>query len=164
MIKCVSGITISRHAENALKRSETHIRKDPGLSSVFLKPDTKELLRAGDMYKHPRLGETLRRIAEGGADTFYTGEVGRELIQDIQEAGGIMTMEDLASYKVSWEEPVRGRLPNTDFTVISSPPPGSGSVMLATLGIAGQYNPLPPDVNRVTSWHRCLQSITAILY
>lgn len=155
---CENGITITRHAENALKRSETHIRKDPGLSSVFLDPETEEPLRTGDVYKHPKLGETLRKIAEAGADTFYSGEVGRELIQDIQEAGGIMTSEDLASYRVSWEEPVRGRLPHTDYTVISSPPPASGSVMLAILGIAGQYSPLPPDVNRVTSWHRFIEA------
>ena len=121
---------------------------------MFLDPETREVLKKGDVYKHPRLGETLRKIAGGGADTFYSGEVGRELIKDIQEAGGIMTTEDLASYRVSWEEPVRGRLPHTDYTVISSPPPASGSVMLAILGIAGQYSPLPPDVNRITSWHR----------
>ena len=121
---------------------------------MFLDPETREVLKKGDVYKHPRLGETLRRIAGGGADTFYSGEVGRDLIKDIQEAGGIMTLEDLASYRVRWEDPVRGRLPNTDYTVITSPPPASGSVMLAILGIAGQYNPLPPDVNRIVSWHR----------
>ena len=151
---CVIGIKISRHAGNALRNSKDHVKNDPGLSSVFINPETKKLLKTGDVYKHPKLAETLKKIAAGGADTFYTGEVGRELIKDIQEAGGIITMEDLASYRVSWEEPVRGRLPNTDYTVISSPPPASGSVMAAILGIAGQYNPLPPDVNRITSWHR----------
>ena len=68
--------------------------------------------------------------------------------------GGIITAQDLENYKVSWEDPVKVKLPHTDYTVLTSPPPASGSVMGAILGIAGTFQPQPSDVNRVTSWHR----------
>ena len=121
---------------------------------VFVDKKTGEVLKEGDTYKHPKMAETLQRIADNGADEFYTGEVARNLVKDISVGGGIITKEDLEAYEVSWETPVSGKLPNTDYTVYSSPPPASGSVMLAILAIAGQYNPLPPDLNRVTPWHR----------
>jgi len=50
-------------------------------------------------------------------------------------AGGLMTMEDLASYRTSWEQPVRAALPNTEFTILSAPPPGSGAILAGILGL-----------------------------
>lgn len=132
--------------------------KDPGLKSVFVDKKTGEVFKEGDIYKHPKMAETLQRISDNGADEFYSGEVARNLVKDISVAGGIITKEDLEAYEVSWETPVSGKLPNTDYTVYSSPPPASGSVMLAILAIAGKYNPLPPDLNRVTSWHRFIEA------
>ena len=121
---------------------------------MFIDKKTKKVYKEGDIYKHTRLGLTLQRIADNGADEFYTGQVARDLVDDITADGGIISRTDLAQYTVRWEEPVHARLPNTDFTVYTSPAPGSGSVVLAILGIAGSYDPVPPDVNRVTAWHR----------
>jgi len=156
---CKNGIKVTEHAANMLKRSERLILKDPGLRSVFINKKTGKVWRQGDIYTHPKLGKTLQRIADNGADEFYTGEVAKNLINDMTKDGGIITSDDLANYKVSWEKPVSGKLPNTGgLTVHSSPAPGSGSVMSAILGIAGQYKPLPVDVNRVTSWHRFIEA------
>lgn len=49
---------------------------------------------------------TLRRLAEAGAADFYTGEIARNLIGDMQDLGGRMTLEDLAAYRPRWGEPL----------------------------------------------------------
>uniref|UniRef100_A0A7N8WMU6 Gamma-glutamyltransferase 5a n=1 Tax=Mastacembelus armatus TaxID=205130 RepID=A0A7N8WMU6_9TELE len=51
----------------------------------------KTVLRHGDTLKFPRLADTLDIIANKGADAFYTGEIGHELIQDIKAAGFSLT-------------------------------------------------------------------------
>ena len=45
------------------------------------------------------LAETLRKIAEGGADAFYRGDIARAIIADTQPRGSIVTVQDYADYK-----------------------------------------------------------------
>lgn len=47
----------------------------------------KTVLRRGDILKFPKLAETMETIANQGADEFYTGKIGHDLIQDIEAAG-----------------------------------------------------------------------------
>ena len=76
---CFNGITVTRHAANAMRSSKKYILADPGLRSLFVKKKTGEVLEAGDVYVNKVFGNTLKKIAEGGADVFYRGEVGRDL-------------------------------------------------------------------------------------
>jgi gamma-glutamyltranspeptidase len=69
------------------------------IREIFINPETNELYKIGDVMKRPRLAETLRRIALFGVDEFYRGETAKKMIEDLQAYGGIMTLEDLASYR-----------------------------------------------------------------
>ena len=110
------------------------------------------------MYRHPVLAATLRRIAERGVEEFYSGETATKLVRDMQEAGGVMTLSDLRNYSVSWETPVRAVLPHSDLTLLTSPPPGSGSVLAAILGLAGSKEPRPADLNRPQTWQTFIEA------
>lgn len=55
-------------------------------SKIFCNHD-KTVLREGDILKFPKLAETMEIIAEQGADAFYTGKIGQDLIKDIKDAG-----------------------------------------------------------------------------
>ena len=127
---------------------------DPGLREIFVNPVTGELWEEGDVYTFPPLGRTLRAIALNGAKEFYEGETAVELVRDIQAAGGIITLSDLADYRVRWEAPVEHRLNNLGYTVISSPPPGSGAILASILGVMDAYQPNPLDKHRPLTWHR----------
>ena len=81
---------------------------------MFVDQRTGDVYKEGDEYHHPVLGATLRRIAEHGVEEFYSGQTGRELIKDLRDGGGVMTQSDLEDYRVSWEDPVRAELSNTD--------------------------------------------------
>ncbi len=61
--------------------------------------------RAGEIMKMPELAETLRTIADGGAEAFYKGELGERIAAYVQERGGWLTAEDMASHSPTVEEP-----------------------------------------------------------
>ncbi|MEN8161756.1 MAG: gamma-glutamyltransferase, partial [Myxococcota bacterium] len=74
------------------------------------------------------LARTLRAIAEQGPRAFYEGPVAEAMAKAAQEAGGILTTEDLAAYRPVVREPLAGRF--RDFEVLAFPPPSSGGVTL----------------------------------
>ena len=82
----------------------------------------------GDRFRNPDLARTLRLIAAGGVKEFYQGEIGRKLVVAVQAKGGIMTAEDLASYKAIELEPLQGTY--KDITILTAPPPASGGLHL----------------------------------
>ena len=84
----------------------------------------------GDVFKQPELARTLGRI-ERDPDTLYTGTMARELADYIQKGGGLITAKDLAAYQVLDRKPVTGTY--RGLTVISSPPPSSGGIVLIEL-------------------------------
>ena len=137
-----------------IHQEKDRVLSDPGLRSVFVNPRTGLLWEEGDVYTFPALGRTLRAIALNGAREFYEGETAVRLVRDIQAAGGIITMEDLAGYRVRWEEPVEHRLRNLGYTVLSSPPPGSGAILTSILGVMDAYQPTARDKHRPLTWHR----------
>ncbi len=79
------------------------LRSDPGARAVFLEkgdpPVAPHLgsatLGASKYLRQEALGRSLEHIAAAGADVFYQGEVGQNLLKSISEAGGILTQEDL---------------------------------------------------------------------
>jgi len=62
--------------------------------------------RHGDIVRFPRLGRTLRLIAEGGRDVFYKGEIAREILEFSDTQDGTLTLQDLADFDAQWIEPV----------------------------------------------------------
>ena len=86
-------------------------------------------LVAGDRLRLPDLAETLEAIARRGAAAFYTGALARAIVSTVQDGGGALTREDLASYRVTWRRPVRVGFSGHE--VVSNPPPSSGGVLIA---------------------------------
>lgn len=84
----------------------------------------------GDVFRQPELASTLERI-ERDPDTFYSGTMARQLADYIQKGGGLITAKDLADYRVFDRKPVTGTY--RGLTVISSPPPSSGGIVLIEL-------------------------------
>lgn len=85
--------------------------------------------RAGERYRLPELGRTLRRIAEQGPRAFYEGPVARAIA-----AASWLSEADLAAHRSQWVEPLR--LPLGEAEVCELPPNGQGAAALIALGIA----------------------------
>ena len=105
------------------------LRADPGCAAVYLRDG--EPPAPGELLRQPALADTLRAVADGGADAFHTGAIARSLSAAARAGGGLLSEADLAAYRPEWTEALttgyRG------LTVHAMPPNAYGVLMLAQL-------------------------------
>lgn len=90
--------------------------------------------------RNPKLANTLRIIAEEGADAIYGGgSLAQGIVDDIQNAGGIVTMEDLRTYQPKWGKPIESELFN-GHRLFSCPLPSTSLLVTYTLNILEGYH------------------------
>ena len=93
----------------------------------------------GDTVTNPDLAKTLQLIADNGADAFYQGPVAEAIAAAVQKHGGVMTVEDLASYKPEERVPVTGTY--RGYQIISAPPASSGGThIVEALNVLENYD------------------------
>src|SRR5882724_2683635 len=90
---------------------------------IFLKDGA--MYREGETLRQPELAATLKRIAKNGAAEFYRGETARMIADDMARLGGLITMEDLASYQPKIREALHAHyeLDGHKWDVLAAPPP-----------------------------------------
>ena len=93
---------------------------------------------AGDRFHQPLLGATLRTIADGGRDAYYTGPVGAEIARAVQAAGGVLSTEDLAAHAGDWVEPIATAYHG--YEVATIPPNSQGITALMALNVLSQLD------------------------
>jgi gamma-glutamyltranspeptidase/glutathione hydrolase len=131
------GFPISAPTARSLERRTEDLAVDRAARAIFTREG--EPLAAGDLLVQKDLAETLRRIASGGPDAFYRGAVAEALVRSVRASGGVLSMEDLASYRPMDRNPLVGSYRN--HRVICFPPPGSGGVvLLQILGMLERYD------------------------
>lgn len=94
---------------------------------VFARPDGKPW-NTGDRLLQPQLADVLQRIADGGPDGFYTGEVAELLAAEMRLGNGLITTADLAAYQPIKREPLRGTFRGHE--IVAIPPSSSGGTTL----------------------------------
>ena len=112
--------------------------QDPAMAAVFLNPETGRGWLEGESYRRPGLAASLERLARAGPDgdkLFYNGPLGQQLVADLAEMGGILTMQDLNYYRAEWTEALRVKMTRSELSLVTFPPPGSGAVLAAILNI-----------------------------
>jgi gamma-glutamyltranspeptidase/glutathione hydrolase len=125
-----------RHASNGFRTGEHYQRmaafREKALNAsadaaqIFLRnnkaPPPETLI------VQPELAETLKVIAQEGAQGFYQGELASKIVASVVKHGGIWTMKDLASYKIVERTPITGQY--RDMKIVSAAPPSSGGVAI----------------------------------
>ncbi|AXS38858.1 gamma-glutamyltransferase [Breoghania sp. L-A4] len=104
--------------------------------------------KVGSVHKLPALANTLRAIAQGGAEAFYTGEIGEEIAATVRAKGGLLSAGDVAAVDVTTVAPI-----STDYrgvTLTELPPNGHGVTALVIMNILENFdfsgmNPLGPE-------------------
>lgn len=130
------GFPATRRFCHFAGRQAAALAQDATSASCFLPGgSTPEL---GTTIRQPALARTLEALAEGGARELYEGELGRALASFIQSQNGLITAQDLASYRTRELAPLstiyRG------LTVYNAPPVSMGWALLLELNIVEQFD------------------------
>ena len=89
--------------------------------------------KPGEMFRNPNLARTFEQVARGGRDAFYQGEIAAAIVSVINEAGGCLSAEDLATHTSTWEQPIS--VTYRGLRVYECPPNGQGITALIALNI-----------------------------
>jgi gamma-glutamyltranspeptidase / glutathione hydrolase len=87
--------------------------------------------KPGEILRQPQLGKALRKLRDEGPKTFYTGDVGKDIIATLKKNGGVMAIQDLQNYKVRWLTPLKKDYLN--HSIYMMPPPSSSGVLTSTI-------------------------------
>ena len=80
----------------------------------------------------------MRRIARHGAEDFYTGEIAARIAEDMRRGGGLLSEHDLATYRTTRTDPLRGRY--RDHDIATNHPPGGGVMLIEMLNILETFD------------------------
>lgn len=132
---CREGFPVSQVIAYYWKGSE-FLGENSNFAKTFL-PGGKSP-EAGEIFRNPDLAGTLTKIAEGGRDAYYKGEIARTIDEYSKKNGCFLRYEDLASHTSTWVEPVSTSYRGYD--VWELPPNGQGIAALQMLNILEGYN------------------------
>ncbi len=120
------GFPVSGALADALGEYSERFSRDASSVAYFTRKGAP--YRTGDVLTQKDLARTLKAIARDGASGFYDGVVADLIVAEMTANGGLITAEDLKSYKAVERDAVHGRFRGYD--IISMPPPSSGGVHL----------------------------------
>ncbi|HMQ06679.1 MAG TPA: gamma-glutamyltransferase [Saprospiraceae bacterium] len=119
-----------------LNAGADRLKEYDGFSDIFLK--NGKTPQKGEIFKNPDLASTYKKIAAGGRDAFYKGEIAETIAEYIRDQGGFLSYEDLATHSSEWVDPVSTSYRGYD--VWEMPPNGQGIAALQILNILEHYN------------------------
>ena len=124
-IRMADGYPIEEQTANSIERSKARLKQWRYSSAVMLPHagQAREAPEAGEIFRQADLAATLRKLVEAeqqalragksrrdaimaAYDRFYQGDIAQEFVRGLREEGGLVTLEDLAAWRVKIEEPV----------------------------------------------------------
>ncbi|MDF1586307.1 gamma-glutamyltransferase [Marinimicrococcus flavescens] len=143
------GFPVSPRVALDWKRCTPTLERSAGGRSIYL-PGGKAP-GVGRIVRLPTLARTLRRVAEGGAQAFYTGEIAEAMATTLQSMGGLQGYEDFAAAEAEFVEPIQTSY--RDVRVYQCPPNGQGVITLLMLNILEGYDMASLDPNGAERHH-----------
>ncbi|HUR11637.1 MAG TPA: gamma-glutamyltransferase family protein [Flavitalea sp.] len=156
-MEMAAGYPIEAQTANSIEKEKKRIHEWPYAAKVFLthQGNEREAPEAGEMFRQTDLLMTLQKLVEAeqlalkkgksrkdaiyaAYDRFYKGDIAKEFVRGTHEQGGLITMEDLANWKVKIEEPVKINYKGIDVYKLSQWT--QGPVMLQALNILENFD------------------------
>ncbi|MEM9931894.1 MAG: gamma-glutamyltransferase, partial [Bacteroidota bacterium] len=131
-----NGFPVTELIAYYLGRSVPFLSKYEGFAEVFA-PNGKAPAK-GEIFKNPALASTFKKIAAGGRDAFYKGDIARTIAEYMKAQGGFISYEDMASHTSEWVDPVSTNYRGYDVWEI--PPNGQGIAALQILNLLEGYD------------------------
>ena len=124
-IRMADGYPIEEQTANSIEQQKRWLKQWRYSRAVMLPHAgaAREAPEAGEIFRQADLAATLRKLVEAeqralrqgksrrdaifaAYDRFYKGDIAQEFVRGFQEEGGLITLQDLATWSVKIEEPV----------------------------------------------------------
>jgi gamma-glutamyltranspeptidase/glutathione hydrolase len=112
------GYVVTERLATFLAENADWLLREPESARLF--PPVK----AGMLLRNPDLADTLEEIGRNGFNGFYRGAAARAIVAALERRGGLLTLDDLATHRSAWVEPLA--FPYRDLVVYEMPPPTQG--------------------------------------
>ncbi|GAC16023.1 gamma-glutamyltransferase [Aliiglaciecola lipolytica] len=130
------GFPVSELIAWYMNRSVPTLSKFDGFKETYMPNGATP--KKGEIFVNQHLAATLEKIATGGRDAFYKGDIARTIAAYMKEQGGFLSYEDLASHTSTWVEPVSTNYRGYD--VWELPPNSQGIAALQILNMLEQFD------------------------
>lgn len=130
------GIPVTANLAQIIKDNFGKLRKYENGLAIYTRDGFP--YEAGDAIVNRDLAATLRRIQKEGADAIYKGEIAGRIVDEVRKRGGIMTLQDLADYRIKVREPIAGSY--RGYTLLTPPPPSGGTHVVQLLHIMENFD------------------------
>ena len=131
-----NGFPVSELIAYYWEMNHARIGHYDGFAETFL-IDGK-LPQKGDIFKNPGLAVTYEKIATGGREAFYKGDIAHTIDAYMKAQGGFLSYQDMSTHTSQWVEPVSANYRGYD--VWELPPNGQGIAALQILNILERYD------------------------
>jgi gamma-glutamyltranspeptidase/glutathione hydrolase len=131
-----TGFPVSELIAYYFERNQARIGEYPGFNDTFT--INGKTPRKGQIFKNPNLATTYEKIATGGRDAFYKGDIARTIGAFMKSQGGFLSYDDMASHTSNWIDPVSSNYRGYD--VWELPPNGQGIAALQILNVLELYD------------------------
>lgn len=131
-----SGFPVSELIAYYMNRSVPILSKFEGFKETYMPNGSTP--KKGEIFVNQNLAATYEKIATGGRDAFYKGDIARTIAAYMKKQGGFLSYEDLAEHTSTWVEPVSSNYRGYD--VWELPPNGQGIAALQILNVLEQFD------------------------
>ncbi|BAV09947.1 gamma-glutamyltranspeptidase / glutathione hydrolase [Filimonas lacunae] len=175
-MQMAEGYPIEAQTANAIEKNKDKIKEWPYSKSVFLPHagEQREAPEAGEIFKQLELLATLQKMVDAeqvalkkgksrkeaiyaAYDRFYKGDIAKEFVRGCQEQGGLITLNDLAKWKVLQEEPLTVNYRGID--VYKLPQWTQGPMLLQSLNILENFDLKAMGFNSTKYIHTLYQTM-----
>ncbi len=152
----VGGFIVTPYLSDCINDAAPDLALDPVISALLLPGGRK--LTAGDRLTNGAYAESLRLIAQQGADALHGGPLGDYAADCIQAGGGFVSRADIAGYTTRERAPIRGTY--RDFEIVGPPPPSAAGVHIQEmLNILEGYDIAAFGFGSVTTVHLLAEAL-----
>ncbi|MGE3536717.1 MAG: gamma-glutamyltransferase [Candidatus Tectimicrobiota bacterium] len=130
------GFPVSPGIGRSFTSNTAKLMQFPSTAAVYARSGS--LPREGDILVNPDLAQSLKLIAQGGAEAFYRGELTQRLVRGLQAGGGLFTTDDFARHQAEVYEPIATTY--RGYTVYQTSPPSQGFLLLEMLNLVEGFD------------------------
>ncbi len=114
------GFEIDARFARLINRRKNVLTRLPETKKLFTNESGK-LYTEGNPFRQPQLAETLKKVADMGADYMYKGEWAKKFVDAVRQEGGKITLKDMEDYEVIWSEPIKTNYSDYDVFTVGFP-------------------------------------------